>query len=428
MKNEISVMIKNMKKSIIDAPLYCFIDGGKENEPVVEKLSAAVFLFLFYEDSLKKYSSFINAIPRNVKVYIISTQFDMKKLATNYLHRDCSYIFKENRGRDVSALLVAARNELVKFDYICFIHDKKAKNTNDVIDAEYWCKNFWMNLIGQEESYINNILKHFEMNPRLGLMVPHPPLSTRFDIWRGENLWGVNKANCDKLCNELELNIQLDDEGSYVTYGTAFWARRDAIYKLISKDWRYEDFPDEPLPDDGTISHAIERMLGYIVFAAGYIMEIAFSSDYLNDFVDQIRRRARVSDQEKVKSFEDFLLQLKNDFGIGDKESLNNWENRAKGVLDYCFKNEHLYIWGDGFYALEAYLFLQKHSITPFAFIVNKFSYSTRSIQGIPILHFDEVECEKVSGILIAVKEEEKVGTIKFLKSKGVRSFYLYNI
>ena len=49
-----------------------------------------------------------------------------------------------------------------------------------------------------------------------------------------------------------------------------FWAKTDALKKLFEHGWKYEDFPEEPLPIDGTISHAIERVLGYVAQDAGY--------------------------------------------------------------------------------------------------------------------------------------------------------------
>lgn len=40
-----------------------------------------------------------------------------------------------------------------------------------------------------------------------------------------------------------------------------FWARSDAVRSLLSLPLTYEDFPDEPLPPDGTIAHALERLI-----------------------------------------------------------------------------------------------------------------------------------------------------------------------
>ena len=40
---------------------------------------------------------------------------------------------------------------------------------------------------------------------------------------------------------------------------------------LFKKNWQYSDFPDEPLPVDGTILHAIERLHPTIAQASGFL-------------------------------------------------------------------------------------------------------------------------------------------------------------
>ncbi len=42
--------------------------------------------------------------------------------------------------------------------------------------------------------------------------------------------------------------------------GTMFWARTDAIAPLLDLDLGWNDYPAEPVPYDGTILHAIERL------------------------------------------------------------------------------------------------------------------------------------------------------------------------
>ncbi|NBH19789.1 rhamnan synthesis protein F, partial [Clostridiaceae bacterium] len=65
-----------------------------------------------------------------------------------------------------------------------------------------------------------------------------------------------------KLAKELNLHCNLSIDKSPITLGTVFWARSDALEKILKKEWKYEDFDEEPLKDDGTISHVIERIIG----------------------------------------------------------------------------------------------------------------------------------------------------------------------
>jgi lipopolysaccharide biosynthesis protein len=40
-----------------------------------------------------------------------------------------------------------------------------------------------------------------------------------------------------------------------------FWARTEALAPLVGLALNWEDYPAEPLPYDGTLLHAIERLL-----------------------------------------------------------------------------------------------------------------------------------------------------------------------
>ena len=45
---------------------------------------------------------------------------------------------------------------------------------------------------------------------------------------------------------------------------------RQALRPVFAKKWTYDDFPDEPVADDGTLLHAIERIYPFAAQSAGY--------------------------------------------------------------------------------------------------------------------------------------------------------------
>lgn len=63
-------------------------------------------------------------------------------------------------------------------------------------------------------------------------------------------------------------------------FGSVFWFRVKALAPLFDHGWKHEDFPPEPLPQDGTISHAIERIYPFVAQGAGYYPAQAMSADY----------------------------------------------------------------------------------------------------------------------------------------------------
>ena len=62
-------------------------------------------------------------------------------------------------------------------------------------------------------------------------------------------------------------------------YGTMFWYRPEALKPLFDLNLTEQDFPEEPLPVDGTIAHAIERLPVYIAWSQGYDFRIAIHKD-----------------------------------------------------------------------------------------------------------------------------------------------------
>lgn len=52
--------------------------------------------------------------------------------------------------------------------------------------------------------------------------------------------------------------------------GTMFWCRPMASRPLFELGLSWDDYPPEPLPIDGTILHAIERLLPFIAQHEGY--------------------------------------------------------------------------------------------------------------------------------------------------------------
>jgi hypothetical protein len=52
--------------------------------------------------------------------------------------------------------------------------------------------------------------------------------------------------------------------------GTMFWARTDAIAPLLELDLGWNDYPAEPVPYDGTILHATERLFPVVAQHRGF--------------------------------------------------------------------------------------------------------------------------------------------------------------
>ena len=52
--------------------------------------------------------------------------------------------------------------------------------------------------------------------------------------------------------------------------GTMFWARSEALVPLLELNLDWSDYPEEPLPKDGTMLHALERLLPFAAAREGF--------------------------------------------------------------------------------------------------------------------------------------------------------------
>ncbi|MCI7612881.1 MAG: DUF4422 domain-containing protein [Selenomonadaceae bacterium] len=256
-------------------PVDTFIEQGD-----VPKSKVVIIIHLFYIDTLSYYCNYIEHIPSFVDVYITYSNDFVKERILYFLggKRKVDFIKKDNRGRDISALLVASREILLRYDYVAFLHDKKSIDRIYDRDVFNWSDLMWKNTIGSEE-YISNIIYMLAKRKDIGLLVP--PIFVGNVLSYGiSDLWGENFTNTVELCHRINVKANIDVEISPISIGTVFWARCDAIKKLLMYKWRYEDFPIEPMSRDGTINHAVERCLAYVAEDSGYKTSFVINSQY----------------------------------------------------------------------------------------------------------------------------------------------------
>lgn len=76
-----------------------------------------IILYLYYEDTLPEYFKYLNDIPDDIHVCIISSRQRVLDCVKEYTYKinkkNEEFVLKENLGRDVSALLITA-NEIIK--------------------------------------------------------------------------------------------------------------------------------------------------------------------------------------------------------------------------------------------------------------------------------------------------------------------------
>ena len=116
------------------------------------------------------------------------------------------------------------------------------------------------------------------------------------------NLHPQNKELMNKLIKELKLNVPFDDF-PIAPYGNFFWIRSVAIKPLFNKNWTYDDLPGEPIPNDGTILQALERIIPFCVQSAGYYASWLNSPSTQRLYTDNCYHYTKMFNQSMFKIF-----------------------------------------------------------------------------------------------------------------------------
>ncbi|MFP3831156.1 rhamnan synthesis F family protein, partial [Pseudomonas sp. SIMBA_021] len=61
---------------------------------------------------------------------------------------------------------------------------------------------------------------------------------------------------------------------------TMFWARPQALRPFLALSLSPDDYPEEPLPTDVTILHAMERLITCVALESGFDFATTFLPDY----------------------------------------------------------------------------------------------------------------------------------------------------
>ena len=230
----------------------------------VKNIKVALHIHVFYiellEDILERldfnkirpdlFISFSDAKKRQRIEEIISRyNFDLAKMTET-----------PNTGRDIGPFLTVFGKELNQnYDIYGHVHTKYsaiiAGNS-----AQSWRNFLLKNLLGTNSiPMADKIISSMLNDDKLGLVFPEDPTCVG---------WNANKVKAEELAKLVGLQ-SLPDSFNFPV-GTMFWTKKGALNSLLSLNLTWSDYPQEPIPYDGTILHAIERLLPIIVESSGY--------------------------------------------------------------------------------------------------------------------------------------------------------------
>lgn len=171
-----------------------------------------------------------------------------------------------NRGRDIGPLLVDIQ-PLIRsgeYDIVGHFHGKRSLAVDGAM-GDRWRSYLLDTLIGGPTN-LQELLSLFMGDPTLGLV---------FAEDRHCVGWAKNKNIARGLARKIVPEPELAPYPLF-PLGTMFWARPAILEPLWQLDFTSQDFPDEPVPYDGTVLHAIERLLPAVCESSGYSWRTAY--------------------------------------------------------------------------------------------------------------------------------------------------------
>ena len=228
------------------------------------QIKSCIHFHVFYPELFEYFLERIKTNQSTFDLLISVPSLEIKNLLipllTNY---NFSYHIKivTNQGRDIAPFLTTFGEKLQTYDVIGHFHTKKSLVVNNTMVIDAWVKFLCENLLGGKFPMADQILYHFENDNQLGIVYADDPHILG---------WGLNKPFADELAEKLNLGSLPEEEYFSFPVGTMFWARPAALEPLFALKFDLNDYPQEPLPYDGSTLHAIERLLPKIVEKKGF--------------------------------------------------------------------------------------------------------------------------------------------------------------
>lgn len=206
---------------------------------------------------------------------------DEIKAKMSLVGRKFQVIHSKNIGRNFGPLLVELSTVVPDFDYILHMHSKRSDHNRNGLGASWSERNFELFL---KPSNFERAMQILQNDPEIGLVY-----ADCSDLLRKINYrWGVN-LNLIRDGKFRGLYKQALECDNYIAFpaGGMFLAKTQALKPLFDLTWSYDDFPRELGQLDGTMQHAVERLIGVIPETLGFKHAVFVSK--LNRFTSENR-------------------------------------------------------------------------------------------------------------------------------------------
>jgi hypothetical protein len=250
-----------LRKGLPEGPwLQRVIESGAQLKPASNGPRVALHLHAFYPNQVagivERLNLNISAPDLFVSVLTSDAASETRQALSGYRGRIVDMQMTPNLGRDIGPLLMQFGRDLcASYDIVGHLHTKKSPQIEDRAFAEAWNIFLLENLVGGDYggAMLDLILCSMAADPGIGIVFPDDPHVVS---------WTKNRKHAEALADRMNY-ADLPEELNF-PIGSMFWVRSSVLSKFLELGLTWDDFAPEPLPVDGTMIHAIERLFGVI--------------------------------------------------------------------------------------------------------------------------------------------------------------------
>jgi len=233
------------------------------------KFNAALHIHFYYPDQADDVLRLLNANTYTPDLFISVKSDEDRKALEKKLRcvRAKKIVIRKvpNQGRNFGPLFTEFREIFSEYDIFGHLHTKQSPHIHDRQEAQVWNNFLWCNLIGDQNPMMDRIIAELSGNATLGLVYPDDP-----NVYG----WFNNAPEAHILASRMGIGTFHPSNFINFPAGGMFWGRSSAFKPLLDLNLSWDDYPVEPIGDDGTMLHALERMIPNIVQHAGFSVAV----------------------------------------------------------------------------------------------------------------------------------------------------------
>lgn len=238
----------------IDTPVLRF-------DPDRPKAPQAIVLHVYYPDLWPELSETLRRVTVPYDLYITVTWRGEEtwafKAQIEAEFPGALVLAVPNRGRDILPFLTLVNaGALDGYRAVAKLHTKKSPHRDD---GDLWRRHL-----------IGGILPETGLEARLEAFVADPAAAfwvADGQHYTGQEWWGSNIERTRQVLSQVEITLN-EDQLSFPA-GSIYWIKPLMIAMLKALALHADRFETETAQVDGTLAHAIERVLGFLALAAG---------------------------------------------------------------------------------------------------------------------------------------------------------------